>query len=128
MSKGLSERIAERMKAKEPTGSGKNRAAFLAVRHEVKKALDDGWSVKVIWETLREEGKITYGYDAFIGYVNRLIRNAELAPGASAAGEGLPAKKSRPKSEPQPKTELKSEPQSAGGFSFNPAPSKEELL
>ena len=70
MAKSLSDRIAERMSARKPTGAGKNRAEFLAMRNDVKKAMDDGWPVKVIWETLRDEGKISFGYDAFIGYVN----------------------------------------------------------
>jgi hypothetical protein len=69
----LSQRIAERSKTKKTAAKGKNRAAFLALRDEIKDALDDGWPVKVIWETLREEGKIAFGYDAFSRYVNRLI-------------------------------------------------------
>lgn len=74
MAKGLSERISERMKSKKPSISGTNRAAFLAVKEDVIQALDDGWPVKTIWETLAEEGKIPFGYDAFINYVNRLIK------------------------------------------------------
>jgi hypothetical protein len=73
MPNSLSQRIAEHAKTKAPTVAGKNRAAFLTVREEVKGALDDGWPIKTVWETLREEGKIEFGYDAFIRYVDRLI-------------------------------------------------------
>lgn len=62
MAKSLSERIAQRVSAKQPSRTGKNRASFLAVRDDVRKALDDGWPVKVIWDTLRDEGKIEFGY------------------------------------------------------------------
>jgi hypothetical protein len=127
MVKSLSERIAERIRTKQPSRAGRNRAAFLAVKDEVRKALDDGWSVKVIWETLRAEGKIEVGYDAFTGYVNRLIRNAEKPaplpslpsaskPKAEAAGKETPA---------EPK---KSEPPKIGGFTFDATPKKEDLF
>lgn len=136
MAKSLSDRIAERMSARQPTGAGKNRAAFLALRNDVKKALDDGWPVKVIWETLRDEGKITFGYDAFIGYVNRLVRSTDatapepVPPSADQAKgekptqqeEGSKAKK------PQAPEMKKSEPAGIAGFNYNPKPNKEDLL
>jgi hypothetical protein len=49
------------------------------MRGDVKQAIDDGWPVKTIWETLHEEGKVSFSYQAFRGYVNRLI----LSPPAS---------------------------------------------
>jgi hypothetical protein len=78
MAKRLSARIAERTGRKTPSRSGKNRAAFLAVRDDVKEAIDDGWPVKEIWETLYEEGKVSFSYEAFRTYVNRLILEKRL--------------------------------------------------
>ena len=131
MAKSLSERIAERVKAKKPSKIGKNRAAFLAVRDDVKQALDDGWPVKTIWETLHEEGKITFNYDAFIGYVNRLIRcgkqnQAAASPLAPAAadqrkGSNDQIAKGPPVKKPAP-------PPNIGGFKFESIPKKEDLL
>jgi len=84
MIKSLSDRIAERMNTRKLTRSGRNRANFLAVRNEVKQAIDDGWPIKAIWATLYDEGKIAFGYDAFISYVNRLIRsNTDAIPSNS---------------------------------------------
>ena len=60
MAKSLSERITARMVKKKPSRSAQNRAAFLALRVDIKQALDDGWPVKSIWETLHEEGKIDF--------------------------------------------------------------------
>jgi hypothetical protein len=127
MAKSLSERIAERMKAREPSGPGKNRAAFLALRGDVKTALDDGWPVKVIWETLYEEGKITFKYDAFIGYVERLIRTVEApappaAPGAAKGDKPKPATKG--KQADQPNTEKSP----LGGFNFDATVNKEQII
>lgn len=116
MAKSLSERIAERMRTKRPTGAAKNRAAFLAVRSDVKTAMDDGWPVKVIWETLREEGKISFGYDAFISYVNQLIRKSYPV---EKAMEVLPAKK---------ETAVKANVSGIAGFTFDATPRKEDLL
>ena len=73
MTKNLSVRIAERTAQKKPSRNGQNRATFLAIRGDVKQALDDGWPVKTIWETLQEEGKVSFSYQAFRGYANRLI-------------------------------------------------------
>ena len=130
MAKSLSERIAQRVSARQPSRIGKNRASFLAVRNDVRKALEDGWSVKVIWDTLCDEGKIEFGYDAFIGYVNRLIRNTEMSPAKPPAVE-VKADKSALKGKAKTDTPQKSKaeaPPSIGCFSFNPKPNKEDLL
>jgi hypothetical protein len=68
----LSERIAATAISK---GLQKdiNRATFLALRDEIKHAMDEGWPVKRIWENLYKQGDIKFSYQSFIGYVNRLI-------------------------------------------------------
>jgi hypothetical protein len=87
MAKSLSARIAERIARKKPAGNVRNRAAFLALRGEVKQAIDDGWPVKTIWETLHDEEKVAFSYQAFRGYVNRLILSPP-ANGEADAGAG----------------------------------------
>jgi hypothetical protein len=103
MGKSLSERIAARAANNKPSRSGQNRGAFLALRSEVEQALDDGWPVKTIWETLHQEGKITFSYQSFRGYANRLIlaraqaaqpsavvdQGRALRPGAGATGKAV---------------------------------------
>jgi hypothetical protein len=71
MAKSLSARIAQR-KA-QGARNGKNRAAFLAVRDQVRRALDDGWSILSIWETLPDEGKVAFSYESFRRFVNRFL-------------------------------------------------------
>ncbi|MEO8119391.1 MAG: TraK family protein, partial [Rhodoferax sp.] len=70
----LSDRIGKRARGKpSPSRGNVNHAVFLAIRHDVKKALDDGWSILAIFQTLHEEGVVTFSYQAFRRYVNRLI-------------------------------------------------------
>lgn len=137
--KSLSERIAERAKKKKQPGrAGKNRAAFLAVRDEVRQSLDDGWPVKDVWETLYDEGAIAFRYDAFIGYVKKLIRQpATVAPSIPVVQEA-PARPAIPAKTPMaiPKPTLKpatrdpvvTKPSTPGSFSFDSTPRKEDLL
>jgi len=89
MAKTLSKRIAARMKNDDVGLKKSSRTIFLALRGEIEEALNDGWTVKVVWETLREEGKVAFGYQAFNGYVNRLIKNEREKPDAQGT---VPAK------------------------------------
>jgi hypothetical protein len=133
MKKTLSARIAERMGLETPSRHGKNRAAFLALRPDIKQALDDGWPVKTIWKTLHEEGKITFGYQAFRGYANRLIlshNNEEPAPSAlteSKSASNL-ANATEPVTDASKPPEKKVKPGTLPGFTYNPVPNLEELF
>lgn len=128
MAKSLSERIAARTVKKKPSRSAQNRAAFLALRVDIKQALDDGWPVKSIWETLHEEGKVDFSYQAFRGYANRLILSPPATETPLPAAERLPTQ--GPSNEPKqaiPKPAEK-KPDPATGFTFNSAPKKEDLI
>jgi hypothetical protein len=118
MDKKLSERIAAR------TVKKKNRAIFLALRSDIKQALVDGWSIKSIWETLHEEGKIDFGYSAFLGYTNRLILS-QSNPISKTPEQKLNVKTVKAGQTPEPK---KTGIPTMGGFTFNPIPNKEELF
>lgn len=126
MQKNLSARIAERTGLKTPSRNAKNRAAFLAQRQDIKQALEDGWPVKTIWETLHEEGKIPFSYQAFRGYVNRLILSHEK----DLLANTTPIETANTGQSNQPSTEKNQKPSTPGiqGFTFNPVPNKEELF
>ena len=132
MAKSLSARIAERVARKKPAGNVRNRAAFLAVRGEVKQAIDDGWPVKTIWETLHDEGKVAFSYQAFRGYVNRLIlsppMNGEAAPTSVVADQSRQVAPRLPPQSARTPAEWKPEKLAATGFTFNRTPKKEDLL
>jgi hypothetical protein len=120
MKKNLSARIAERAAKKKPSRNAQNRAAFLALREDIKQALNDGWPVKTIWETLHEEGKITFSYQAFRGYVNRIILLAKAAQTPPAEGK-IDAKLVPEEKSPKP-------PAGISGFKFDSTPSKEDII
>ncbi|MEQ0770907.1 TraK family protein [Paraburkholderia tropica] len=70
----LSRRIGARVIADSGESSGRaNRAVFLEIRDEVQRALEDGWSVLAIYNTLYAEGVVSFGYQAFRRYVNAQI-------------------------------------------------------
>jgi hypothetical protein len=119
MAKSLSERIAERAKAAKQGKGGRNRAIVLALREDIKGALDDGWPVKAIWETLHEEGKVPFGYQSFRNYVNRLILEKQEVSAPTTADQ-------QPEEKPEPGKTAK--PEGIAGFKFNSIANKEELL
>ena len=125
--KTLSERIAARVVDKKPLLSNKkqNRADFLALRPDIIQALKDGWPVRDIWETLHEEGKVAFGYSAFCGYTNRLIRAPSSHLPEQPTNEPNDAHKPAKPGKTTPST--KDTPQ-ISGFTFNPSPKKEDLF
>lgn len=71
--RSLSERIAEREVNNTEGRNDKNRAAFILARGEVSKAVEDGFSLLVIYETLYEEGRIPFTYQTFRRYAGQLL-------------------------------------------------------
>lgn len=117
--KSLSERIADRMRGRGQTAARSNLALFLAIREEIRAAIVDGWSPRVIWETLSAEGVVPFSYATF----TRLCRRHQLySTGAP------PAPALRPPGEAaKPRSAGKKEPAIAG-FVFDPTPNKEDLF
>jgi Family of unknown function (DUF5338) len=114
MNSSLSERIAKRQSKQNGANNTKNKVAFLALKKDIIKSLSDGWSMKAIWETLSEEGKISFTYKTFRLYVAQFIRNA-------------------PQNEPQENTKEYKKKKSKvtneiKGFTYKPIPNLEELL
>lgn len=142
MKKTLSERIAERVGKRESKPKEKNKALMLGLREEIEGALSDGWPIMAIWETLSEEGKVDFTYQAFRGHVAKFIakRAAQpavpdsalviaptsvtpvLTPKGGAEISNAPATKSaEPKASEKPSA-------GPGQFTFNAVPTKEDLL
>ena len=114
MGNSLSERIAAKQMTRKGSDKSVNKAAFLALKQDIDAALADGWSIKLVWETLVEEGKISFSYKTFCGYVARLI-----------AAEKKPSIQKNTKEDENAKSKAKNE---IRGFTFNPKPNLEELL
>lgn len=60
MKKSLTENIMTSKQSQQRTNARKNKVAFLAMREDISEALEKGWSITVIWETLRDEGSLQY--------------------------------------------------------------------
>lgn len=118
MVKKLSMRIAEEVGRKTPSRSGAYRAAFLAVRGDVKEALDKGWTVQSVWATLHKERKINFSYPTFCRFVRRLTPGRPLQMGSGKSPAVPPA---------GPVTD---DPTSTGlpVFGSNSTPKKEDLI
>ena len=83
----------------------------------------DSLVVKNLWAILIDEGHIAFSYQAFRGYVKRLI---PLAVTAESNPEKSHSNKTSGKMPEQAATGKK--PPAMAGFTFNPIPRKEDLL
>lgn len=61
-----------------PTLGKRNMALFFAHKEPIQKALAQGWSVKLIWKTLHDEGAFPAGYEAFRHYVKKFIDKPDV--------------------------------------------------
>ena len=62
MSLSLSERIALNEQKNPARRKNVYRPSFLALKTDINKALQDGWSMRQIWSTLKDEKKIDCSY------------------------------------------------------------------
>lgn len=85
----LSDWLANRDHAKR----SKNRhlVSFLAVRGDVREALDKGYSRRSIWEHMSATGKLSYRYEAFLKHVRRHI--TDILPKQSTVNNPQPTQK-----------------------------------
>jgi hypothetical protein len=81
MKKSLTENIMTSRQSQQRTSSRKNKVAFLAMREEISEALEKGWSITVIWETLRDERSFTATYNTFRLYILKYLNGQK--PGYS---------------------------------------------
>ena len=107
MTESLSKRIARHTDKNKNSGK-QFLPAFIALKSDIAQALKDGWTVRQIWNTLHDEGKIKCSYQWFRTLVNRHISNDRKQTAGST------------------------QKQSAGidqeGFRFNSTTEKEELI
>lgn len=100
--------------------------AFLAVRTDVVKALEAGYSIKTIWAFLKDQGRITSSYEMFRRHTQRHIKKAlSLPPGEQSKVQqqgGAKAKK------PKPAEPRKVEPVGIPSFHYNPKMDDKDLF
>lgn len=121
MKKSLTESITTSKQSSKRTNARKNKVEFLALREDISEALEKGWSISVIWETLNDEGKFTATYNTFRLYVLKYLNGQK--PGYSQR-EAIEQRPKRP-DENQAKEK---KPTAMSSFIFNPIPNLKELL
>ena len=126
MSKRYSDQLGEWVKQKQSRKRDKNLVAFLAVKADVQEALNEGYAAKTIWEHMRENKRIEFGYDTFLNYTNRQIRR-HLSGDASIQSEPSTAPKGKKNIKPQEPQKTATKPQQLG-FTFDSSPKKEDYL
>ena len=69
MKNSLIESMMAADKNQRKTPARTNKVEFLALKDDISEALEKGWPMTAIWETLRDEGSFTASYNTFRLYV-----------------------------------------------------------
>lgn len=80
MKKSLIERLATSNQIQHKTPVTKNKVAFFVLRDDIAEALEKGWSMIAIWQTLKDEGKITTSYNTFRLHIAKFINGQTTTP------------------------------------------------
>ncbi|MGJ7582668.1 TraK family protein [Variovorax sp. RHLX14] len=154
MTKNYTDQLAQWATKRQGRARERNLVVFHALQDDVRAALDAGFSSKTIWAHMQEQGRIDFGYETFLDYVNRVIKTARMAKPGFRSGadvvagaeraddsqkERLAAKSSteppmaRPLHAPSPVTpaappspQLQPRRTSMPTFKFNPIPQRED--
>ena len=133
MPKTYPELLGEWVQQRDSTKRDRNLVAFLAVRDDVRAALDAGYTVRTVWTHLYDEKRVRFGYETFLKYVNGQIRRPTKDHAkAQANGPGVDPiiTPTRAQVEAGPKQsglQAKSS-EAMPGFTFNAAPKMEDLI
>lgn len=76
------------------------RHSVLVNRDDIREAMDQGYTVKAIWEALRQQGKVSISYQQFRLHVKKLIRQPApvtvTEPAPASGPTALPENSSGP--------------------------------
>jgi hypothetical protein len=122
---GLSNELAAIATTQNKSNDRFNHASFLILRHQIDKAIEDGWSKKFIWETLHQQQKIRVGYQRFLKLVKRYTQTEQpyLKPNVEQKMT-LPIKRENLIN----KEKNQKEAPIAEGFTYTTQYNKEELI
>ncbi|HDS3834311.1 TPA: TraK family protein [Legionella pneumophila] len=121
MKKSLMENILTCRLGQQRTNPRKYKVEFFALREDISEALEKGWSITIIWETLRDEGRFTATYNTFRLYVLKYLNGQKFRYSQKEANDQQP--KGLAKNQDKEK-----KPTAIPSFTFNPIPNLKELL
>lgn len=130
MAKSYPKQLGDWVKQRASTRRDLNLVAFMAVREDVKVAVEAGFAVKTVWTNMRETGRINFGYDTFLNYVNKLVHRSDVDKPSVGVKltPGEPNGNRQEKLEPARIPQTAAKPAPVTGFTFNPAAKKEDLI
>ncbi|WP_131778420.1 TraK family protein [Legionella bozemanae] len=120
MKKSLTENITTSKQGQQRMNARKNKVEFLALREDISDALENGWSITIIWETLRDEGRFTATYNTFRLYVLKYLNGQKFGYSQKANEQQLKRLVVNQDKEKKPTA--------MPAFTFNPIPNLKELL
>jgi hypothetical protein len=120
MQKSLTENIMASKQNQQRTNARKHKVEFLAMRKDISEALGKGWSMTIIWETLKDEGCFTATYNTFRLYILKYL-NGQM-PGYSQK-ESIDQRHNKGVN-----SRLSKKTDRIPSFKYNPKPNLEELL
>ncbi|HAU1199862.1 TPA: TraK family protein [Legionella pneumophila] len=121
MKKSLAENITSSKQSQHTTNTRKHKVEFLAMREDISEALEKGWSITIIWETLREEGSFTATYNTFRLYVLKYLNGQKSGYSQKDANVQQPKRLAE-------NQDKEKKPTTMPLFNFNPIPNLKELL
>jgi hypothetical protein len=138
MAKSYTKQLSEWVgQARHSARRDRHRVAFMAVKNDVKEALEEGWPMKTIWAHMVEQKRIGFGYDTFLAYVKRHVKGT-TEPSSASKSSRRPDQSLAPKARPSSLTrdeatqgrpeQASHGPEPISGFTFNAAPNREELI
>ncbi|MFO9238269.1 TraK family protein [Legionella pneumophila serogroup 1] len=121
MKKSLTENIMTSKQNQQRTNARKNKVGFLAMREDISDALEKGWAMAVIWETLWDEGSFSATYNTFRLYVLKYLNGQKPGYSLNATIE----KSAKILAENNAKMKKSA---TIPSFTFNPIPNPEDLV
>lgn len=101
--------------------------AFLATKEDVIEAMEAGYSLRTIWQYLKEKGRITSSYETFRRHTKRFITAPKLTPVSTVSK--VPETNTTDSASNNKADNATVITQSENkGFSMNPTPNLEDLI
>lgn len=121
MKKSLIDTVIIRKQSPKKNSARKSKVEFLALREEISEALEKGWSLTAIWETLHDEGGFTATYNTFRLYVLKYL-SGQLS--GYNQKDSIDQRHKKQVNKPVSKKKTDHIP----SFTYNPIPDPEKLL
>ena len=113
--------MAAEQNQRKKTPVRKNKVEFLALKDDISEALEKGWPMTAIWETLYNEGSFNASYNTFRLYVLKYLNGQKSGYPQEDVIENRQQKLKPKQTNNESYTTIRS-------FTFNPKPNLEELL